>query len=160
MAVAPNPGVFEEVDKWLKKLDVKVQVTVGSVDNYVYRVKYGQADILAMAIMQLYMGMFGWRVWGVRWVRRIWWLRGAMAAWHDGGGYGGYPGGYGGSRRVGMPPGGGYGGEGAIPAWAPGRMSYPRRDWVRPGRSNRDRRPGQRSQGAAAATAGAIRRQT
>ncbi|RPI16661.1 MAG: hypothetical protein EHM65_03475, partial [Acidobacteriales bacterium] len=60
MAVAPNPGVFEEVDNWLKKLDVKVQVTVGSVDNYVYRCKYGQADILAMAIMQLYRGLFGY----------------------------------------------------------------------------------------------------
>jgi general secretion pathway protein D len=55
IAVAPNPGVFEAVETWLKKLDVKVQVTVGSVDNYVYRVKYGQADMLAYSIMQLYM---------------------------------------------------------------------------------------------------------
>src|SRR6185436_15116246 len=37
IAVAPNPGVFTEVEKWIKKLDVKVKVTVGSIDNYVYR---------------------------------------------------------------------------------------------------------------------------
>jgi len=56
IAVAPNPGVFEEVEKWLKKLDVEVKVTAGTVDNYVYRVKYGQADALAAAITQLYFG--------------------------------------------------------------------------------------------------------
>lgn len=69
MAVAPNPGIFEEVGKWVEKLDAKVQVTAGSVDNYVYRVKYGEAQILAMSIMQLYIGLMGY-------------------------GYGGYGGGY------------------------------------------------------------------
>ncbi len=69
IAIAPNPGVFEEVEKWLKKLDVKVKVTAGSTDNFVYRVKYGRAEMLAGAIMQLYggygygmgmgMGMYG-----------------------------------------------------------------------------------------------------
>jgi general secretion pathway protein D len=57
IAVAPNPGVFETVASWLEKLDVPVKAPVGSVDNYVYRVKYGQSDILASAIMQLYMGV-------------------------------------------------------------------------------------------------------
>ncbi len=57
IAVAPNPGVFETVASWLQKLDVPVKAPVGSVDNYVYRVKYGQSDILASAIMQLYLGV-------------------------------------------------------------------------------------------------------
>ena len=56
IAVAPNPGIFTEVDKWLKKLDVAVKITAGSVNNYVYRLKYGRAETIAMAIMALYTG--------------------------------------------------------------------------------------------------------
>jgi general secretion pathway protein D len=56
IAVAPNSGAFGSVETWLEKLDVRVDVTVGAMDNYVYRVKYGQADILAGVIMQLYTG--------------------------------------------------------------------------------------------------------
>lgn len=56
IAVAPNPGIFVEVDKWLKKLDIPVKVTAGAVDNYVYRLKYGRAETVAMAIMALYSG--------------------------------------------------------------------------------------------------------
>lgn len=59
VAVAPNPGVFEEVERWLRKIDVAVKSKAGSVDNYVYRVKYGRSELLAMGIMQLYMGMWG-----------------------------------------------------------------------------------------------------
>jgi general secretion pathway protein D len=59
VAIAPNPGVFEQVETWLKKLDVAVKAKAGSVDNYVYRVKYGRAETLAMAIMQLYGGYMG-----------------------------------------------------------------------------------------------------
>lgn len=58
IAVAPNPGVFEEVERWLKKLDIEVKTTAGSTDNYVYRVRYGRAETLAMAIMQLYGGLY------------------------------------------------------------------------------------------------------
>ncbi len=29
--------------KWIEKLDIPVKVTAGSVNNYVYRLKYGQA---------------------------------------------------------------------------------------------------------------------
>ena len=47
------------METWLEKLDVRVDVTVGAMDNYVYRVKYGQADMLAGVIMQLYMGSIG-----------------------------------------------------------------------------------------------------
>lgn len=56
ITVASNPSAFDEVEKWIKKLDIPVKITAGSVDNYVYRVKYGQAPMLAMAIMMLYGG--------------------------------------------------------------------------------------------------------
>jgi general secretion pathway protein D len=93
IAVAPNPGVFETVDKWLDKLDVAGEVTAGAIDNFVYRVKYGEAEFLSMAIYSLYTGqpMFG------------------------GGGYGGYGGGggFGGSSFGGSSfGGGGFGGGG------------------------------------------------
>jgi general secretion pathway protein D len=97
IAVAPNPGVFEEVQKWIAKLDVPVKVTAGSIENFVYRLKYGCADTVASAVMQLY-GAYG----------------------GFGGGYGGYGGGYGGSMygggnspcsgSLGGGPGGGVGG--------------------------------------------------
>ena len=56
IAIAPNPAVFEEVEKWLKKLDTEIQVTAGGIDNYLYRVKYGRAEVIATAIMGLYSG--------------------------------------------------------------------------------------------------------
>lgn len=66
IAVAPNPGAFAEVEKWLGKLDIPVKITAGATDNHVYRVKYGNAMMLAMGIMMLYganpasmMGMMG-----------------------------------------------------------------------------------------------------
>ncbi|MCX6589104.1 MAG: type II secretion system secretin GspD [Acidobacteria bacterium] len=64
IVVAANPSAFTEVETWIKKLDVPVQITAGSIDNYVYRVKYGRADMMSMAIMMLYsadggMGMMG-----------------------------------------------------------------------------------------------------
>src|SRR5437879_12471795 len=87
IAVAPNPGIFTEVEKWLKKLDIPLKVTAGSIDNYVYRLKYGRAEIVGSALMQLYGGISGY------------------------GGYGGYGGGYGGFGGGGLGGfGGGYGG--------------------------------------------------
>lgn len=59
VAIAPNPGVFDQVEAWLKRLDIEPKVTAGSVDNYVYRVKYGWASMLSGAIMQLYLGYTG-----------------------------------------------------------------------------------------------------
>ncbi len=56
LAVAPNPGTFTEVEKWIQKLDIPAKVTVGSVDNYVYKLKYGRAEILGGVINQLYGG--------------------------------------------------------------------------------------------------------
>jgi len=61
IAVAANPSAFDEVGKWIKKLDTPVKITSGAIDNYVYRVKYGNAMMLASSIMMLYggMGMMG-----------------------------------------------------------------------------------------------------
>ncbi|MDX2268515.1 MAG: type II secretion system secretin GspD [Bryobacter sp.] len=54
IALAPNPGVFEEVESWIKRLDIPVKAPVGGLDNYVYRVKYGRADAIALAVTLLY----------------------------------------------------------------------------------------------------------
>jgi len=102
IAVAPNPGVFERVQEWIDKLDVKVKSAAGKIDNYVYRVKYGNAQVLAMSIMMLYYsmnpgygGMYGGGMYG------------GMGGMYGGGMMGGYGGGmYGG----GMMGGGMYGG--------------------------------------------------
>ncbi|MGD0015559.1 MAG: secretin N-terminal domain-containing protein, partial [Bryobacteraceae bacterium] len=59
VAIAPNPGVFDQVEAWLKRLDIPPKVTAGTVGNYVYRVRYGWAEALASAIMQLYLGYGG-----------------------------------------------------------------------------------------------------
>src|ERR1039457_4291214 len=56
IAVAPNPGIFPQVKDWIEKLDIPVKITAGAVNNYVYRLKYGRAETVAMAIMALYTG--------------------------------------------------------------------------------------------------------
>jgi general secretion pathway protein D len=56
IAVAPNPGIFAQVKTWIDKLDIPIKVTAGSVNNYVYRLKYGTAVNVAMAVMALYSG--------------------------------------------------------------------------------------------------------
>jgi len=56
IAVAPNPGIFTQVEDWVKRLDLAVKITAGSITNYVYRLKYGRAETVAMAIMALYTG--------------------------------------------------------------------------------------------------------
>ena len=103
IAVAPNPGIFADVEKWLGKLDIPVKAPVGAVDNWVYRVKYGEASILSQAVMALYsgdpymlmmlsqMGMFS---------------SGGGACSGGGGGFGGQGGGGFGGQ------GGGFGGQG------------------------------------------------
>lgn len=58
IAVAPNPGVFEQIQTWIERLDVKVKSAAGKIDTYVYRVKYGKAILLAQSIMMLYMSMY------------------------------------------------------------------------------------------------------
>jgi general secretion pathway protein D len=56
IAIAPNPGIFEQVANWIAKLDIPVKITAGAVSNYLYRVHYGRVDTIAMAIMALYSG--------------------------------------------------------------------------------------------------------
>jgi general secretion pathway protein D len=59
IAVAPNPGVFDNVAEWLKKLDVPVKITAGTIDNNVYKVVYGRAECLAQALNELFNPGFG-----------------------------------------------------------------------------------------------------
>ena len=63
IAVAPNPGVFDTVENWLKKLDVPIKSSGSALDTYVYRVKYGRAECLGMALMQLYGSSIGGCLW-------------------------------------------------------------------------------------------------
>ena len=56
IAVAPNPGVFSQVENWIAKLDIAVKASSGSINSYVYRLKYARSDTVAMAIMALYSG--------------------------------------------------------------------------------------------------------
>ena len=56
LAVAPNPSTFTQVDSWLQKLDVPAKVTAGSVDNYIYKLKYAKAEIVGSVVIQLYGG--------------------------------------------------------------------------------------------------------
>jgi general secretion pathway protein D len=110
----------------LKKLDVPVKAPAGAVDNYVYRLKYGRAETMAMAIMALYSGnpmalmalsqmnnnmmsgMMNNIAPGVNGIG------GGGIGLGAGGGYGGYggAGGYGGGGGYGGYGAGGYGGYG------------------------------------------------
>ncbi len=56
LAVSPNPNVFDEVKSWVEKLDQPV--TIGGIQNFIYRVQYGLADQLAGTLMMLY-GSYG-----------------------------------------------------------------------------------------------------
>ena len=55
IAVAPNPGVFDTIEMWLKKLDIPVKISVGGgSENHVYRLRYGRAECVSMALNQLF----------------------------------------------------------------------------------------------------------
>ena len=107
IAVAPNPGVFDTVENWIKKLDVPVTITGGSVDTYVYHVRYEQAACLASAIGSLFGTINGMGYGGMGGY-------GGPAMSPYGGGYGANPygGGFGGAPGYGAGFGGGYGGGG------------------------------------------------
>ena len=111
IAVAPNSGIFAEVSKWLEKLDIPVKVTAGAVNNYVYRLKYGNAMTVSMAIMALYSGnpmaMMG--------LAQMMSFGGGMG----GGMYGGMGGGMYGGMNGGM-----YGGMGSMGYGGMGAMGY------------------------------------
>jgi general secretion pathway protein D len=55
VALAPNPGAFDEVARWIEKLDVEAKPPVGGTENFVFRVKYGRAEQLSMAVTLLYL---------------------------------------------------------------------------------------------------------
>jgi general secretion pathway protein D len=59
IAVAPNPGIFTEVKNWIDKLDIPVKMSASSNRPFVYRLRYGRAETVAMAIMALYTGNIG-----------------------------------------------------------------------------------------------------
>ena len=103
IGVAPNPGVFDTVQEWIAKLDIPVKVTAGGDNlNTVYRVRYGRAECLAMALNQLFgFGMPGFGGGGF----------GGMG-YGGGGGYPAYGGGGGGYGGGGYGGGGGGGGSG------------------------------------------------
>jgi general secretion pathway protein D len=110
IAVAPNPGVFNDVSKWIERLDVSVKSSAGAVNNYVYRLKYGNAGTVAMAIMALYSGnpMAMMALQGVinTGVGSMGGGGGGMGGYGMGGAYGMGMGGYGMGGGMGM---GGYG---------------------------------------------------
>jgi general secretion pathway protein D len=111
IAIAPNPGAFIEVEKWITKLDVPAKITAGSVDNYVYRVKFQQAQLIGGAIMQLYGGNSGYGGYGGGF--------GGFGGSYGGGGFGGLGGGGGigtGGGNFGSGGAGGYGGGGGFGA--------------------------------------------
>jgi len=113
IAVASNPGAFENVSDWLRKLDIPVKITAGSIENYVYRVKYGRADCLGQALTQLFTP-FGARGYGAgayanNGIANNGYANNGYANNQAGGVGGGYAGGgYGGGGYGG----GGYGGGG------------------------------------------------
>ncbi|MGA2770338.1 MAG: type II secretion system secretin GspD [Bryobacteraceae bacterium] len=113
IAVAPNPGIFTQVKEWIEKLDIPVKITAGAINNYVYRLKYGRAETVAMAIMALYTG-------NVSALMSLASMSNGMAGGMGYGGMGGIGGGMGGGMGYGG-MGGGMGGG----AYGPGSVATP-----------------------------------
>lgn len=109
IAVAPNPGAFVEVEKWLDKLDTPVKITAGAVNNYVYRVRYGDAMSISCSIQALYSQLSGY---GSQAALSACMGAGAAGGLFGGGSFGGtsFAGGAGGMNPGGIPGGGGFGG--------------------------------------------------
>jgi len=112
IGVTPNAGVFDTVESWITKLDIPVKITAGGDNqNTVYRVRYGRAECLAMALNQLFgLGTPGYGGMGYGGMG----YGGGFGGGYPGGGGGfggGYPGGGGGFG--GGYPGGGGGGSGS-----------------------------------------------
>ncbi|HEY4087623.1 MAG TPA: hypothetical protein VGM43_16900 [Bryobacteraceae bacterium] len=120
LAVAPNPGVFTEVETWLAKFDVPSKVTAGSVSNYVYHVKYQRAEVLGAGVGALYGIPVNYALSSMYSMAQpntsypaAGGIGGSMGGYGTGGygggyGMGGYGGGYGGFGSYG----GAYGGQG------------------------------------------------
>lgn len=123
LAVAPNPGSFTQVENWIQKLDIPAKVTAGSVDNYVYKLKYAKAEIIGSVITQLYGGcVVGGGMYGPTTGNSSYPATGGVGSFggaspYGGGGFGSP---YGGGAQYGgvSPYGGGYGGGGVYPGGA------------------------------------------
>jgi general secretion pathway protein D len=109
LAVAPNPGTFTQVESWLQKLDVQAKVTAGSVDNYVYKLKYAKAENIGGVINQLYGGCIVTGGGGYGPSTGSSSYPGSALGNGFGGGGGGFGGGYNGGGGYGSPYGGGNG---------------------------------------------------
>src|SRR5258706_5840230 len=98
IAVAPNSGAFVEVEKWLTRLDIPIKVTAGAVSNYVYRVRYGDAQSIGCSIQALFGQMSGYGGQGA--IAACIAASGGAFGGTGGGAFGGGPGGgmYGGRR--------------------------------------------------------------
>jgi general secretion pathway protein D len=135
IAVAPNPGIFTEVKNWIDKLDIPIKASASATKSYVYRLKYGRAETVAMAIMAVYTGNISMLMGLAQQMNSGMIAAGMGYGGMSGGGYGGggmgyggggmgyggggmgyggmgYGGGYGGGGYGGMGYGGGYGGSG------------------------------------------------
>jgi general secretion pathway protein D len=125
IAVASNPGAFENVADWLKKLDIPVKITAGSIENYVYRVKYGRADCLGQALTQLFNPGYGARGFGANAYANNAYANNGYAAGGGGAGGGGYGnnGNAGGGYANNQGTGGGYGGVGGSNAGGYGNQN-------------------------------------
>lgn len=64
IAVAPNPGAFAQVETWLAKLDIPIKAAAGGIKDYVYRVRYGDANSIACSIQALYGQLSGYGAYG------------------------------------------------------------------------------------------------
>jgi len=64
IAVAPNPGAFQQVEQWLAKLDVPIKPAAGGIKDYVYRVRFGDAISMACSIQALYGQLSGYGGYG------------------------------------------------------------------------------------------------
>ncbi len=116
IVVAPNPGVFDTVADWIKKLDVPVTSTAGAIDNYVYKVRYGRADCLSIALSALFglpsSGGYGGFTGGIPAGVNPFGAYAPVGAGYGGAYPGAYPGAYGGA--YGGAFGGAYGGIGGF----------------------------------------------
>ena len=112
IAVSPNPGAFAQVETWLAKLDTPIRVTAGGVNNYVYRVRYGDANSIACSIQALYGQLYGTYNNNFGSVMQCIGSNQPLMGGPGTVGTNSYPGGFGGG---GYPGGGGYGAYGANP---------------------------------------------
>ncbi|HYL76940.1 MAG TPA: type II secretion system secretin GspD [Bryobacteraceae bacterium] len=121
IAVSPNPGSFAEVEKWLAKLDVPVKATAGAVSNYVYRVRYGDAQSIGCSIQALFGQLSGFGGVGSSISFCVGMAGGQFGGMGGGGGFGGMNGGMNGMNggMYGGMNGGMYGGGGMYPGGMP-----------------------------------------